>query len=170
VDYNGPNELIKQRLCAEISRLKVPVERLCSLIIDDMSIKEKMQYNRAEDHIYGLDNCSGAVVGEKPKVANKMLCYVIHGLSTRYTIPAGYFFHSSLTTDNFHSLTLNVLKLLTECGFIILRLVTDNLNLNVALFKKLSNSSGPPKNCIDHPILQQLPLFLSFDFCFEKCS
>jgi hypothetical protein len=34
----------------------------------------------------------------------------------------------------------------------------------VAFFKKFSNSSGPPKNCIDHPILQQLPLFLSFDF------
>jgi hypothetical protein len=34
----------------------------------------------------------------------------------------------------------------------------------VALFKKFANSSGPPKNCIDHPILQQLPLFLSFDF------
>jgi hypothetical protein len=72
-------------LCAEISRLKVPVERVCSLIIDGMSIKEKIQYNRAEDHIYELDNCSAAVVGEKPKVANKMLCYVIHGLSTRYT-------------------------------------------------------------------------------------
>jgi hypothetical protein len=26
--YNGPNEWIKQRFCAEISRLKVPVERL----------------------------------------------------------------------------------------------------------------------------------------------
>jgi hypothetical protein len=68
-------------------------------------------------------------------------------------------------TENFHSLTLNVLTLLTECGFITLRLVTDNLNSNVALFKKFSNSSGPPKNCNDHPILQQLPLFLSFDFC-----
>jgi hypothetical protein len=68
-------------------------------------------------------------------------------------------------TENFHSLTLNVLTLLTECGFITLRLATDNLNSNVALFKKFSNSSGPPKNCNDHPILQQLPLFLSFDFC-----
>jgi hypothetical protein len=82
-----------------------------------------------------------------------MLCFVIHGLSTKYTIPAGYFFHSSLTTNE-----LNVLQLLSDCGYIILRLVTDNISTNVALFKKFGN--GFLKIQIEHPITVQLPLFL----------
>ena len=161
--FAGSNQLIRDRLRAEISQLHVPIERLCSLIVDDMSIKERMQYSRAEDCIFGLDNCSSNVVGKKPEIANKMLCFVMHGLSTKYTIPAGYFFHSTMTTDKFLNLTMQVLRLLTDCGFIVLRLVTDNHASNTALFKRLSN--GPPKNYINHPFLPQIPLFLSFDFC-----
>jgi hypothetical protein len=59
---------------------------------------------------------------------------------------------------------MQVLEMLTKCGFIVLRIVTDNFSSNVALFKKLSNGTTP-KNCIDHPLLPNMPLFLSFDFC-----
>ena len=163
-DYQGQNELIKKRLCTEIAQLSQPIERVCSLILDDMSITEKLHYSRSEDRIYGLDTSKPEkTIGEKPKVANKMLCFVIHGLSTRYTIPTGYFFHSTLTADELYSLTKNVLQFVTDCGFIVLRLVTDNASINVALFKKFGDDSL--KNCINHPILEQLPLFLSFDFC-----
>jgi hypothetical protein len=80
-----------------------------------------------------------------------MLCFVIHGLSTKYTIPAGYFFHLSLTTNELYSLTKNVLQLLSDCGYIVLRLVTDNISTNVALFKKFGN--GSLKIQIEHPIM-----------------
>jgi hypothetical protein len=163
-EYKGSTELCQQRLQAEIAQLKVPVERICSLIIDDMSIKEKMHYSRSEDHIFGLDNCQSKTINKNPKIANKMLCFVIYGLSTRYCIPAGYFFHSTLVNNTFHALTMQVLEMLTKCGFIVLRIVTDNFSSNVALFKKLSNGTTP-KNCIDHPLLPNMPLFLSFDFC-----
>jgi hypothetical protein len=156
------NDLCKQRLLAEMSLFKVPVERLCSLI-NDMSIKEKKFYNKLEDKIYGLDNIKFETIGERPCTANKMLCYVIHGLSTRYTIPAGYFFHSTLTTAQFSTLTLQIFKLLTDCGFIVLRLVTDNHASNVALFKKIC--SGTLKNHIHQLFLTFSPLFLRFDYC-----
>lgn len=162
-DFHGQNKLIQERLCAEIGQLKKPVERICSLIMDDMSIKEKVHYCRAEDRIYGLETTSSTRVGTKPKVANKMLCFVVQGLSTRYTIPAGYFFHSSLTTQELYLLTKNILQLLTNCGYIVIRFVTDNISTNVALFKKFGN--GSLKNSINHPILEHIPLFLSFDFC-----
>jgi hypothetical protein len=111
-DFHGSNELIERRLQAEISRLTVPIERICSIIIDDMSIKEKMSYSRSEDVIHGLENTQAQLIGEKPKLANKMLCYVLHGLSTKYTIPVGYFFHETMNTEKFHSLTMKVLKVL----------------------------------------------------------
>jgi hypothetical protein len=102
-------------------------------------------------------------VGEKPNTANKMLCYVIHGLNTKYTIPAGYFFHGTLSSDTYFKITMNILELLTSCGFIVLRIVTDNFSANVKLFKILCN--GSLTNSIPHPFLAPMPLFLSFDFC-----
>jgi hypothetical protein len=72
--------LCQQRLQAEIAQLKVPVQRIYSLIIDDMSIKEKMHYSRSEDHIFGFDNCQSKIMNKNPKTANKMLCFVIYGL------------------------------------------------------------------------------------------
>jgi hypothetical protein len=71
--------LIKERLRAEVSQFRHPIERICSLVIDDMSIQEKMHYSCSEDYVYGLD--SSGTIGERPKIASKMLCYVVHGLS-----------------------------------------------------------------------------------------
>ena len=45
-EYKGQNVLIKQRLEAEVQNFRVPVERVCSLIVDDMSVKERIQYSR----------------------------------------------------------------------------------------------------------------------------
>lgn len=98
---------------------------------------------------------------KSPKLQIK--CYVIHGLSTKYTIPCGYYFHSSMLASDFNKLTLNVLKLLTDCCYITLRIITDNMSSNVLLFKNFGG--GEIKNCIRHPFLPGLPLFLSFDFC-----
>ena len=60
-----------------------------------------------------------------------------------------------------HSLTLEVLKLLTD-GFMVLRIDTDNHPSNVSLFKNLSGAAL--KNCIEHPFLP-IPAFLYFDYC-----
>lgn len=49
--FNGPTPLIEQRLQAEIVILK-PIKQVCSLIIDDTIIREKMCYSRSEDIIY----------------------------------------------------------------------------------------------------------------------
>jgi hypothetical protein len=140
-DFHGSNELIERRLQAEISRLTVPIERICSIIIDDMSIKENMSYSRSEDVIHGLENTQAQLIGEKPKLANKMLCYVLHGLSAKYTIPVGYFFHETMKTEKCHSLTMKLLNLVTNKSFIVLRMVTDNHASNVVLLKKLSNGT-----------------------------
>lgn len=71
-------KLIENRLCAEAASFKKPIEKLCSLVIDDMSIKEKMYYSRTEDKFYGLNN-TGSVndIGSNPVFASKM-CFVMN--------------------------------------------------------------------------------------------
>jgi hypothetical protein len=80
----GNDNLIKDRLLSEIKNLKFP-EMICSLIVDDMSIKESICYSKAEDRIYGLENItsdSQGKIGVKPVPANQLLCLVLQGLST----------------------------------------------------------------------------------------
>ncbi|GLV33416.1 hypothetical protein CBL_20157 [Carabus blaptoides fortunei] len=166
VGVNTEN-LIKCRLMAE-AEVITPIEHVCSLIIDDMAIKEKCYYSRPEDKYFGFDTTqeSSSKIGKKPVLANKMLCYVIRGLSTKYTIPAAYYFHKQLNSTQYFDLTINVLKLIKECGFTVLRMVTDNHKSNVALFKLLGDGNLITR--IKNPVMCEIPLFLSFDYCHAQ--
>ena len=55
----------------------------------NLAIKVKISCNRLDDKFYGLEtiNKNGQIIGKKPTLANKMLCYVIHGMTIKYTIP-----------------------------------------------------------------------------------
>lgn len=88
-----------------------------------------------------------------------MLCFVIHEVSTKFTIPVGYFFYLQLLNNTFYKLSIKVLKLLTD---IVIKVVTDNYSFNVALFKK--NCGGRKHIYLNHPILKTLPLLLSFNY------
>jgi hypothetical protein len=103
----GLSTLIETRLSAEADILQ-PVEKICSLVVDDMAIKEKLEYSRPDDTFYGASNITKEPLGKRPVLANKLLCFVIHGLSTKYTVPVGYFFHKTLPTDRFFEITMEV--------------------------------------------------------------
>jgi hypothetical protein len=68
-----------------------------------------------------------------------------------------------LNSKIFYQLTLDVLKLLAECGFKVIRIVEDNHKSHVALFKHFGN--GTLQNVIPHPYSPGLHFFFSFDYC-----
>jgi hypothetical protein len=71
------HDLIQSRLLAEADNLK-HIERVCSLVVDDMTIKEKLEYNRSEDKFYGLPTIpTNNPMGKRPVLANKLLCFVL---------------------------------------------------------------------------------------------
>jgi hypothetical protein len=77
------SDLIRTRLEVEANMSFRPIERISSLIIDE----SKMYYSRTEDTFYGLQTVdSSKPIGQKPILANQLLCYVVHGLSTKFTI------------------------------------------------------------------------------------
>jgi hypothetical protein len=161
----GNEDLIRNRLICEIKNLNAP-EKVCSLVVDDMAIRESVYYSKAEHRIFGLEtvtNKSSNKIGTKPVIANQLLCYVVHGLSTKYVIPASYYFHRQLNSKELYKLTLDVLKLLADCGFKVIRIVGDNHKNHVALFKHFGN--GMLQNVIAHPYNPGLKFFMSFDYC-----
>jgi hypothetical protein len=151
----GITTLIRQRLMIEAAKYQDPKERMVSLISDEMAIKDRMCYSRTEDMFHGLENTSNEnYIGKKPHLANKLLCFVIHGFCTKYTIPAAYYFSRSITGKRLYEITKNILQVVTGCGFNIIRLVGDNHKSNVALFRHFGN--GSLKTSIPHPIVEGL--------------
>lgn len=101
----GVTELVRERLLAESERLN-GAEKLCSLIIDEMAIKQQFLYDKKLDtfvghkdtssHVEALrcenNSVSKAVTDKEPVLANSLLCFLISGISTCYRIPVAYFF------------------------------------------------------------------------------
>ncbi|KAG8174213.1 hypothetical protein JTE90_015695 [Oedothorax gibbosus] len=150
------NDLIKARLASELSSLN-DCEKFTSLIIDEMAIQPKCLYDKGSDAIFGFTFQDT----ERKILANRLLCFVIHGLSTNFTIPCSYFFTKNLSGKKLYHLTTKVIEDVENCGFFVIRVVTDNHKTNVLLFKKLSK--GEMKPIVKHPNDESRFLFLSFD-------
>ncbi|KAL1474276.1 hypothetical protein MTO96_021122 [Rhipicephalus appendiculatus] len=159
----GVTSLIRERLRVERQGLRSEKEPYCSLIIDEMSIQQKVIYDRQVDRIFGLvDIDCERQAGGATEIANRLLCFVLRGLSTAYVIPVGYFFTRNIKHDRLRSLTLNVLKAVEEAGFFIVRIVTDNHQTNTAMFRGMSDDNTL-QHVVPHPVRENDPLFLSFD-------
>lgn len=90
--------LIKERLRVKYEKLTVEQKSFYSLIVDEMAIAQEVIYDRQVDKIFGLADVGPAQHSTtNPQVANRLLCFVLRGLSTAYVIPAaGLLFHSVL--------------------------------------------------------------------------
>ncbi|KAH7974889.1 hypothetical protein HPB49_020898 [Dermacentor silvarum] len=162
---NQQARLIKERLRLEREGLVVEQERMSSLIIDEMAIQQKVIYDRQVDKIFGLVDMGPGSEQDAmaaPRVANRLLCFTLRGLSTPYVIPLGYFFTRCLKGEQLSNITAEVMKLTEEAGFRIVRVVTDNHQTNVSLFKSVSDD-GTLSHVVTHPVRVGDPLFLSFD-------
>ena len=157
----GITSLIKERLIAEEKSLNQENEKVGSIIIDEMAIKAKLQYDRNLDMFLGMSDIEKDAVGIEDKLANKLLCFLFKGLSTFYRIPVSFYFTSTLNGEQLAKLTLNAVKAVEECGFKVVRIVTDNCQINVSMFQTLCE--GKISHEIKHPFDANRPLFFSFD-------
>ncbi|KAH8029500.1 hypothetical protein HPB51_000750 [Rhipicephalus microplus] len=163
---SGVTPLMKERLKQEVGNLKEQA-RLCSIIVDEMSISSKYIYDRKMDCFFGQqtakENNGAAENTSNIMLANKVLCFVATGLSTAYKIPCGFFFTNRLSGKLLYQLTKEVISEVENCGLCVLRIVTDNHKINVTMMRHLGNGSLKP--VVTHPCDPERSLFLSFDQC-----
>ncbi|KAG0430367.1 hypothetical protein HPB47_022746 [Ixodes persulcatus] len=110
----------------------------------------------------GLLTSDAKLDQESLKVANRLLCFVLRGLSTTYVIPVGYFFTRNLKHDQLRIITLSVMKAVEESGFWIVRIVTGNHQTNTVMFRQMS-ADNTLQHVAPHPVREGEPLFLFFD-------
>ncbi|XP_037523600.2 DNA transposase THAP9 [Rhipicephalus sanguineus] len=158
------SSLIKKRLHVE-AKLHNEQARCGSLVMDEMSIKQAMTYQKHSDTVHGLVDLGGAEedYGLEDQLATHLLCFVFVGLSTHYRLPVGYYFTKALNGEQLHLLALKVMECVEDAGFKVTRLVGDNHSANCKFFAMLSGGSIKP--VITHPLDSSRSLFISFDYC-----
>lgn len=157
INETGVITFIKQRLVEEVATLQ-PEEKFCSLIIDEVALIPQCIYDRQMDCFLGGKSLND---GKKLQVANRMLCFLLYGISTKVSVPCAYYFTSHLTGKELHSMTSDVLSQVEGSGFQIVRIVADNHKTNVAMFR--SFGKGKLQFEIPHPCDKNRSLFFSFD-------
>ncbi|XP_050032440.1 uncharacterized protein [Dermacentor andersoni] len=159
----GFSKLVETRLICEAENFDKPQSKVCSLIVDEMRVKQKLQYNKQRDCFVGQVDIGVEEQNGELVLANSLLCFVISGLTTKFRIPVAYYFTKGLTGPQLHKLLIFVMQKVEACGFRIVRLVTDNHKVNVNCMKLLGN--GLLTYRIEHPCDRSRILFISFDPC-----
>lgn len=176
---SGITELIKGRLSLEAKKLNNH-EKFVSIAIDEMSLNGQLIYDRKLDRLFGKKDTTQFIKENEaqfnpeaaeewqhskqdPVVANQLLCFLVNGISTPLSIPGAFFFSKQLTGKELYELTLSVICEVEKCGFLVVRLVTDNHKSNVAMFRRFGGGKRMLQEEVPHPCDSSRSLFLSFD-------
>ena len=102
-------------------------------------------------------------IGDEPKLANKLLAFVLSGLFAKLTTICSYWFVKCLDSTQQLTLTKKVIKDVEDIGYIVERIVLDNASINVGMLKALAGGDQV-EPVIVHPFDESRFLFTSFDF------
>ena len=110
--------------------------RIASLVIDEMSIKEGVSYDNGRDVIEGFE--------ETPErgqhLANHAIVFMVRGIREKWKQPVGYFLTSGpMSGEKMHSLIIECITKLKEVGITVVLLVADQGSNNRNLFQKHLN-------------------------------
>ena len=133
--YPGFNDNILQALVQKVKALGEGAE-VCSLVFDEMSIKEWVNYNKENDNIEGLEDfgCSRRSM----YIANHAIVFMVRGLKVNWKQPVGYFLSSGpINSPMLKLLLCECLDKLVSNGIIVKCIIADQGSNNQKLFSKL---------------------------------
>lgn len=161
---SGMSTAMKERLIHEASMLSSK-QHMASLIVDEAAIKPKCIYDRKADAVFGLRDkpANSMPCSSRETLANRVLCFVLHGITNSYRIPCSYYFTKQLSGRDLFAWIKEVISAVESCGFVIVRIVSDNYSANTTMFKHMGN--GCLSTVVNHPHDHERIIFLSFDPC-----
>lgn len=117
-----------------------------------MKISPNETYVRNLQKFWGAVDMGGVVeVSDRyDPLAYKMFAFVYTGLNTPFKISVAFFLVNQLTADQQTKLLLLGIERVEGTGFCVVRVVTDNLSVNVTMFGKLNDGVNHP--VVRHPV------------------
>ncbi|KAH6928050.1 hypothetical protein HPB50_010892 [Hyalomma asiaticum] len=162
----GFSELVRRRLETELETLDTPQSKVCSLIVDEMRIQQRLLYRKQRDAFVGDVDMGPELEELAPKsrreyLANSLLCFLLCGLCAKFKILFGYFFTKGCTGHQLAVVITYVLRKTAEVDFDVVHLVTDNHKVNVAAMDILCKDELTTR--APHPADSSKEIYLSYD-------
>jgi len=118
-------------------------EKYCTLVFDEMKIKNFLEYNKYLDLVEGYEDLGSK--GRSNQLAGQAMVFMIRGLYSTWKLPIAYFLPStSVKHIMLADLITEVLERLFQCGLVVKAIVCDQGVSNVAAFKDLKMTKDKP--------------------------
>lgn len=121
-----------------------PRDRVCSLLVDEMSFKSNMTYDRQFDVVVGHEDL-GLGHQRSKLVASNALTFMVRGLASNWKQPIGFAFtHSACSVNVLHSLLIECLDKLFAIGLHVAVVISDQGSNFLKLTKQLGICTSHP--------------------------
>ena len=126
-------------------------ERMCSLVVDEMSLRTEVVWNPSLHQFTGHVDFGGEPIDNT--VASHALVFMIVSLSSRWKTPIAYFFTDHINSSQLSHSIKEALMKTADNGLIVKAIVADGLKANVKAARCLGfNLSAINPTChISHP-------------------
>ncbi len=127
-------------LKVRVQRLK-PEDRICCLMMDELSLKEHVEYNTTRDKVIGFSPCGG----DKLEFATGSLVLLVSGLRGHFRqVLAHFFWKNAIPGDKLLSLVCEALDILKSVGLTVKVLSADQGSNFVSLYNLLGVTKKKP--------------------------
>lgn len=113
---------------------------LCSLSMDEMSIRRHVQYSDAEKVFYGRITYGFRTNADGFEVAKNAIVFMISGINENFNIPVAFHFIKELNSEERASLLREVLTNVTALNIRVVNVTFDGLPANIKMCKHMGAS------------------------------
>ena len=142
----------------------------CALIIDAMSIRKQVIWDKGRNKYAGYVECAGLVDGKEQCLASEALVFLVVSMTRKFKVPVAYFFIDKVSGEILSQLIRVCLTKLHSVNVNIRSITADGVSCNVRAFELLGckiqrcNSFNEFKTHFLHPN-SLLPVYIVFDPC-----
>lgn len=158
VENSGINSSHCQYLKKKLSILDEH-SRKCNLLLDEVYVKPELSYKGGK--LEGVAVHSKHNSKNNLNLATTIQTFMISSILSKNKDVVGLFPCNNLDSNQLEELTLQVLKMLTEIGYIIVCIISDNNGVNRTMFEKLCK--GNLKSNFENPFNKSQNVYILFD-------
>jgi hypothetical protein len=139
----GLNEQVLHALSFRVNELNTR-DRVCALLIDEISIKSNLCYDRQMDVVVGYEDLGG-YGGRTKLIATNALVFMVRGLASNWKQPVGYIItQSACKAAKLQNLLLDVIDKLHSIGLVVAVVISDQGSNFLQLTRLLGVSTERP--------------------------
>ena len=119
-----------------------PKDKLCVLLMDEISLKEHLHYDDKHDKIIGLENFG---ISSGNSIANHATVFMIRGLTHKWKQPFAFFFsNGTMRSNKLKTLMLDGIRMINNTGLKCVGVVCDQGANNLSVMKSLGVTIDNP--------------------------